>query len=68
MFPDWWRRQVGAAAWTLTNHFGLEPHGARTAAGLRAGACRRIAARNAAIGHSRLIGTPAKRSPTADGR
>ena len=61
-FPSWLRQRIEAVIWTLKNQIGLERHAARTADGLWARICQRIAALNAAIWHNWLIGAPVKRS------
>jgi Transposase DDE domain len=61
-FPDWLRQRVEAIIWTLKNQLGLERHGGRAPAGLRARIIQRLLALNAAIWHNWLIGAPVKRS------
>jgi hypothetical protein len=48
-FPNWLRQRVEAVIWTLTNQLGLERHGGRVPAGLRARIVQRLLALNACI-------------------
>jgi hypothetical protein len=61
-FPNWLRQRVEAIIWTLKNQLGLERHGGRVPAGLRARVVQRLLALNAAIWHNWQIGAPVKRS------
>jgi Transposase DDE domain len=61
-FPNWLRQRVEAIIWTLKNQLGLERHGGRVPAGLRARILQRLLALNAAIWHNWAIGAPIKRS------
>jgi len=61
-FPNWLRQRVEAVIWTLKNQLGLERHGGRLPAGLRARIIQRLLALNACIWHNWLIGAPVKRS------
>ncbi len=61
-FPNWLRQRVEAVIWTLKNQLGLERHGGRVPAGLRARIIQRLLALNACIWHNWLIGAPVKRS------
>ena len=61
-FPNWLRQRVEAVIWTLKNQLGLERHGGRIPAGLRARIIQRLLALNACIRHNWLIGAPVKRS------
>jgi hypothetical protein len=61
-FPNWLRQRVEAIIWTLKNQLGLEHHGGRVPAGLRARLVQRLLALNACIWHNWLIGAPVKRS------
>ena len=61
-FPNWLRQRVEAIIWTLKNQLGLERHGGRVPAGLRARMLQRLLALNACIWHNWMIGAPVKRS------
>ena len=61
-FPNWLRQRVEAIIWTLKNEPGLERHGGRIPAGLRARIVQRLLALNAAIWFNWQIGAPVKRS------
>jgi len=61
-FPNWLRQRVEAIIWTLKNQLGLERHGGRSPAGLRARIVQRLLALNATIWFNWLIGAPVKRS------
>jgi hypothetical protein len=61
-FPNWLRQRVEAIIWTLKNQLGLERHGGRVPAGLRARILQRLLALNAAIWFNWQIGAPVKRS------
>jgi Transposase DDE domain len=61
-FPNWLRQRVEAIIWTLKNQLGLERHGGRVPAGLRARILQRLLALNAVIWHNWMIGAPVKRS------
>jgi hypothetical protein len=61
-FPNWLRQRVEAIIWTLKNQLGLERHGGRVLAGLRARIVQRRLALNAAIWHNGVVGAPVKRS------
>jgi hypothetical protein len=61
-FPNWLRQRVEAIIWTLKNQPGLERHGGRVPAGLRARVIQRLLALNACIWHNWQIGAPVKRS------
>jgi hypothetical protein len=61
-FPNWLRQRVEAIIWTLKNQLGLERHGGRVPAGLRARVVQRLLALNAAIWHNWQIGASVKRS------
>jgi hypothetical protein len=61
-FPNWLRQRVEAIIWTLKNQLGLEHHGGRVPAGLRARVVQRLLALNAVIWHNWQIGAPVKRS------
>jgi hypothetical protein len=61
-FPNWLRQRVEAIIWTLKNQLGLERHGGRVPAGLRARIIQRLLALNACIWHNWMIGAPVKRS------
>ena len=61
-FPNWLRQRVEAITWTLKNQLGLERHGGRIPAGLRARIIQRLLALNAVIWHNWMIGAPVKRS------
>jgi hypothetical protein len=61
-FPNWLRQRVEAIIWTLKNQPGLEHHGGRVPAGLRARVVQRLLALNAVIWHNWQIGAPVKRS------
>ena len=61
-FPNWLRQRVEAIIWTLKNQLGLEHHGGRVPAGLRARTVQRLLALNACIWHNWQIGAPVKRS------
>ena len=61
-FPNWLRQRVEAVIWTLKNQLGLERHGGRIPAGLRARIIQRLLALNACIWHNWQIGAPVKRS------
>jgi hypothetical protein len=51
--------------WTLKNQLGLERHGERAPAGLRARIVQPLLALNAVIWHNWMIGTPVKRTVMA---
>jgi Transposase DDE domain len=57
-FPNWLRQRVEAIIWTLKNQLGLERHGGRVPAGLRARILQRLLALNAVIWHNWMIGAP----------
>ena len=57
-FPNWLRQRVEAIIWTLKNQLGLEHHGGRVPAGLRARVVQRLLALNACIWHNWVIGAP----------
>ncbi len=61
-FPNWLRQRVEAIIWTLKSQLGLERHGGRVPAGLRARIVQRLLALNAVIWHNWVIGAPVKRS------
>jgi hypothetical protein len=61
-FPNWLRQRVEAVIWTLKNQLGLERHGGRIPAGLRARVIQRLLALNACIWHNWQTGAPVKRS------
>lgn len=61
-FPNWLRQRVEAIIWTLKNQLGLERHGGRVPAGLRARIVQRLLALNAVIWHNWMIDAPVKRS------
>jgi hypothetical protein len=61
-FPNWLRQRAEAVIWTLKNQLGLERHGGRIHAGLRARIIQRLLALNACIWHNWQIGAPVKRS------
>ena len=61
-FPNWLRQRVEAIIWTLKNQLGLERHGGRVPAGLRARVLQRLLALNACIWHNWQTGAPVKRS------
>ena len=61
-FPNWLRQRVEAVIWTLKNQLGLERHGGRIPAGLKARIIQRLLALNACIWHNWQIGAPVKRS------
>jgi hypothetical protein len=61
-FPNWLRQRIEAIIWTLKNQLGLERHGGRIPAGLRARIVQRLLALNACIWHNWQIGAPVKRS------
>jgi hypothetical protein len=61
-FPNWLRQRVEAIIWTPKNQLGLERHGGRVPAGLRARIVQRLLALNACIWHNRMTGAPVKRS------
>jgi hypothetical protein len=61
-FPNWLRQRVEAIIWTLKNQLGLERHGGRVPAGLRARIVQRLLALNTAIWHNWIAGAPVKRS------
>ncbi len=60
-FPNWLRQRIEAIIWTLKNQLGLERHGGRIPAGLRARIIQRLLALNAVIWHNWMIGAPVKR-------
>ena len=60
--PNWLRQRAEAIIWTLKSQPGLERHGGRVPAGLRARTVQRLLALNAVIWHNRVIGAPVKRS------
>jgi hypothetical protein len=57
-FPNWLRQRVEAIIWTLKNQLGLERHGGRIPAGLRARIIQRLLALNAVIWHNGMTGAP----------
>jgi hypothetical protein len=59
-FPNWLRQRVEAIIWTLKNQLGLERHGGRVPAGLRARIVQRPLALNTAIWHNWIVGAPVK--------
>jgi hypothetical protein len=61
-FPNWLRQKVEAIIWTLKHQLGLECHGSRVPAGLRARIVQRLLALNACIWHTLQIGAPVRRS------
>ena len=61
-FPNWLRQRVEAIIWTLKSQLGLEHHGGRAPAGLRARIVQRLLALNAAIWFNWQIGAPVQRS------
>ena len=60
--PDCLRQRAEAIIWTLRHQPGLERHGGRVPAGLRARIVQRLPALNAVIWHNWQIGAPVKRS------
>ena len=64
-FPNWPRQRVEAIIWTLKNQLGLERHGGRVPAGLRARIVQRLLTLNAAIWFNFQIDTPVKQSSIA---
>jgi hypothetical protein len=60
-FPNRLHQRVEAIIWTLTNQLGLERHGGRVPARLRARIVQRLLALNAVIWHNWMIGAPVKR-------
>ena len=64
-FPGWLRQRVEAIIWTLKGQLGLDRHGGRVPAGLRARVVQRLLALNTAIWHNWATGAPTKRSLTA---
>lgn len=61
-FPAWLRQRIEAIIWTLKGQLGLDRHGGRVPAGLRARILQRLLALNTAIWHNWQIGAPVKRS------
>jgi hypothetical protein len=62
IFPNWLRQRAEAMIWTLKHQLGLEHHGGRVPAGLRARIVQRLLALNAVIWFDWQIGAPVKRS------
>ena len=61
-FPNWPRQRAEAIIGTLQSQLGLERHGGRVPAGLRARVVQRLLALNAVIWHNSMTGAPVKRS------
>jgi hypothetical protein len=62
VFPNWLRQRIEAIIWTLKHQLGLDRHGGRIPAGLRARVLQRLLALNTAIWFNWQIGAPTKRS------